>query len=64
MRAAAKQMRGRGGAPGRNRTCGLEVRNLTLYPLSYGRKTYPREMERPAGLEPAISSMASWRSTN
>jgi hypothetical protein len=24
-------------APGRNRTCGLKVRNLALYPLSYGR---------------------------
>ena len=27
----------RGGAPGGTRTHGLQVRNLTLYPLSYGR---------------------------
>ena len=26
-----------GGAPGETRTHGLQVRNLTLYPLSYGR---------------------------
>ena len=25
------------GAPGRNRTCNLEIRSLVLYPLSYGR---------------------------
>ena len=24
------------GAPGRNRTCGQQIRNLLLYPLSYG----------------------------
>jgi hypothetical protein len=28
-----------GGTPGRNRTCGLWVRNPTLYPLSYRRVT-------------------------
>ncbi len=26
----------RNGAPGRNRTCGQQIRNLLLYPLSYG----------------------------
>jgi hypothetical protein len=32
---------GKGGAPGGTRTHDLQVRNLTLYPLSYGRTAGP-----------------------
>src|SRR3954447_1552926 len=35
--AARGGVRAAGGAPGRIRTCGLELRRLLLYPLSYGR---------------------------
>ncbi len=40
---------GRGGAPGGTRTHDLQVRNLTLYPLSYGR----REVAEREGFEPS-----------
>src|SRR3954465_13894258 len=35
--AACGGVRAAGGAPGRVRTCDLELRRLLLYPLSYGR---------------------------
>jgi hypothetical protein len=38
------------GAPGETRTHGLQVRNLTLYPLSYGRTVQVAERE---GFEPS-----------
>jgi hypothetical protein len=40
----------RDGAPGETRTHGLQVRNLTLYPLSYGRALRLAERE---GFEPS-----------
>ena len=46
--ASAKR---RGGAPGGTRTHGLQVRNLTLYPLSYGRTLRLAERE---GFEPSV----------
>src|SRR3954471_25027499 len=36
-RAGGSSNWGGAGAPGETRTHGLQVRNLTLYPLSYGR---------------------------
>ena len=45
-----------GGAPGGTRTHDLQVRNLTLYPLSYGRAmpTVPeRELAEREGFEPS-----------
>ena len=52
--SSADDVRGRiamgGGAPGGTRTHGLQVRNLTLYPLSYGR---PRRMAEREGFEPS-----------
>ena len=40
------------GAPGGTRTHDLQVRNLTLYPLSYGRKCQRKLAERE-GFEPS-----------
>ena len=41
----------RDGAPGGTRTHDLQVRNLTLYPLSYGR-TMPRYWRRGGDSNP------------
>ena len=43
------------GAPGETRTHGLQVRNLTLYPLSYGRKRWIRmgKLAEREGFEPS-----------
>jgi hypothetical protein len=43
--------RGQGGAPGETRTHGLQVRNLTLYPLSYGRACWG--LAEREGFEPS-----------
>ena|SRR3990167_8545753 len=40
---------GRGGAPGGTRTHDLQVRNLTLYPLSYGRTRCRQDVWRRGG---------------
>ena len=34
------------GAPGKIRTCDFQLRRLTLYPLSYGRKMADQTMNR------------------
>jgi hypothetical protein len=47
----------RSGAPGGTRTHDLQVRNLTLYPLSYGRAMrFPmlRELAERGGFEPPM----------
>ena len=41
------------GAPGGTRTHDLQVRNLTLYPLSYGR-TMPAVLAERGGFEPPM----------
>jgi hypothetical protein len=41
------------GAPGGTRTHDLQVRNLTLYPLSYGR-TMPAILAERGGFEPPM----------
>jgi hypothetical protein len=41
------------GAPGETRTHDLQVRNLTLYPLSYGRALGFRLMAEREGFEPS-----------
>ena len=47
-------MRGdRSGAPGGTRTHDLQVRNLTLYPLSYGR-TIAEDLAERGGFEPPM----------
>ncbi|MBF8289830.1 MAG: hypothetical protein HW391_798 [Chloroflexi bacterium] len=41
------------GAPGGTRTHDLQVRNLTLYPLSYGRTRCRRRLAEREGFEPS-----------
>jgi hypothetical protein len=47
------------GAPGETRTHGLQVRNLTLYPLSYGRIRYRILGVEEAGGEGGIRTLGA-----
>ena len=49
------------GAPGETRTHGLQVRNLTLYPLSYGRALAEREGFEPSEQVTPLNGLANRR---
>ena len=49
------------GAPGGTRTHDLQVRNLTLYPLSYGRNLAEREGFEPSKQVTPLNGLANRR---